>query len=342
MPIVERSLDYSHVLLTLGQGSQKIGMGEGIAKISEEAAEVWRKADQFLLPELGFLFSKFVWQGKQGDFEMLPEEAQRQLMRTEYAQLAVIIDGLATVAALKELKSLGDPGIHVYSSVALITAAANAGSIDLETALQLGLERGRIFRQVIDSQPNKTSMFVLIGLPGEKVEGIREKHKLDYCLLNGGGQIVLGAEVINQSHYDVTHALADIENQGLGKNVVKPSFEAAFHCRFFDKAVEPWQKVVKDASIGRPINGRLYGGTTVSELLTAEDIRNELIVQVNHTENTAGVWEILAGGGIKLVTEINGGPQRFMGILKRMWRGNVQNFNHAPSGAQFGYRWSAA
>lgn len=332
-------VDYTHALFTIGQGSQKIGNGKELADQSPAARIIWEKTDHLLLPTLGFRFSSFVFEGKHLGIQLHLEEAQAILTRTEQAQPAVVADALARAAALEEAGLLGEPGWHAYNSVGIIAAAVNAGALSVEGAVRLGEGRGRAFDHAVAKSP-KTTMFALIGVEDERVEDIREKFGLEYCLLNSDTQIVLGGEVENKTGHDVTHALSYLEDEGLRDRVTVLDVEAAFHSRWFELAVPIYQAAVESESIVDPTNGKLVGGTTVRVLETAADVRNEMVLQLTRTEKTRDVWHFLRKQGVTTVIELSG-EASFMGTLRRQFGGKIQKITAKEGGPVYAFRWSA-
>src|SRR3989344_3676010 len=174
----ETLLDSTHALLAPGQGNQRRGMGLDLANSSGAARGVWKKVDEVLQPDLGYLLSEKVWRGSEADL-------------SDNAQFAVITDSLARKAALEEAGLLGKPGRHAGNSLGLITALVNADSLNIEGAAHLGSGRKIAIDQVISNGP-KTTMFSLEGVDEDLVEDVKRKHNLETCLINTDKQIVLG------------------------------------------------------------------------------------------------------------------------------------------------------
>ena len=76
-----------------GQGSQAVGMGRDLARLSPAAAAVFAAADN----ALGEPISRLAWDGPEGD-----------LNRTENAQPALLAASIAYLAALRERGEVPD------------------------------------------------------------------------------------------------------------------------------------------------------------------------------------------------------------------------------------------
>lgn len=282
-------LDTTHALLAPGQGNQRIGMGLELARRSQAAAGIWTTVDTALRPQLGFDLSDKVWNGTEEDL-------------AQNAQLAIIADALARKAALEELGLLGNPGWHAGNSLGLITALVNAGSLNIEGGAHLANGRKRAFEFVMTEGP-KTTMVSLIDVDETIVEGVKERYNLVTCLINTDKQVVIGGKV-----EDVKDAVENLqEEHSLGeRNIFPLEVNAAYHSKYMEPAVPFWTEVVNSAPIEEPKSGIVVGGSTVTKLLTPDDIRRELIMQLTNTERYRDVAEFLRKQGITKMTELNG------------------------------------
>ncbi len=339
------ALDTTHALIAPGQGNQKIGMGLELAQISPAAEAIWRKSDKALAPQLGYNLSDLVWYGRLDSVQLGPEQAQAEITKTANAQPAIIADALARTDALEEAGVLGAPGWHAGNSVALIVALRNAGSLSIDGAVRLAEGRGEAFRYVISNRP-RTTMVALVNIDPQLIKELKEKYGLAVCLRNPG-QIVMGGEVENEEGKDMKSALAYLEGE-LGeedfKDHVAPlQVDAAYHSKYIAAAVPFYQAVVGGVEITAPTNGRLVGGSTVRELLTPEDIRRELVLQLTQTEDWNGVVHFLRGQGVTTMTELNDSP-RLTAMNRRTFRGvtyKVSLANGEDKSLTVAYRWTA-
>lgn len=318
----EVQLDYAHVLLAAGQGNQRTHMGQDLAGRSKAADQVWKMADKVLLPQLGRNLTSIVWNPEEKNLK----DAEAELQLTENAQLAVIIDGLARTAALEEAGLLKAPGWHAGNSVGMITALVNVGALSIDAAVHLGKGRGEAFRQAIDNGPKTTMVALDLGMVDRSVlKQLRDskgEYKLETCLINSDRQYVLGGPV-----EVIQAAIEDLKGQGIEDGVYPLMVDAAFHSKYMSKGVETWRQVVADTPIETPKNGRIVGGSTVSELLTPDDIRRELVLQLTQTERGRDMMWYLRSQGAVIMTELNSST--------RLTKINMDNFRIGRDGNPF-------
>ena len=321
----EISLDTTHALLAPGQGHQKIGMGMELAKRSEAAAGVWQQVDNVLYPQLGYNLTDKVWNGTEEDI-------------ANNTQLAIITDALARKAAFEKSSLLGNPGWHAGNSLGLITALVNAGSLSIEGAAHLANGRKKAFTYVMNEGP-KTTMVSLRDIDEAIVEVVKEKFNLVMCLINADSHIVVGGKV-----EDVNKAVKSLEDEHkLGdRNIFRLDVNAAYHSHFMEPAVPFWTEVVNSAPIEEPKRGIVIGGSTVTKLLTPDDIRRELILQLTNTERYRDVVKFLRDQGVTQMTELN--EQRILSHINEVifGEGSRQRIGlPADTKIIIGHRWIA-
>jgi len=121
-----------------GQGSQAVGMGADVFEISESARRVFAAADE----ALGFSLSNLCFSG--------PEDTLRETIN---AQPAIVTVSLALLAALQEALSSTHssswsapliPSFTAGHSVGEYAALVVSGALDMQDAIKLVRERGRL------------------------------------------------------------------------------------------------------------------------------------------------------------------------------------------------------
>lgn len=307
------NLDYTHVLLAPGQGNQRLGMGKDLADRIPGAKQVWETANESLFPKLGRNLTDIAWNTQGKD----PKEAEAELQLTENAQLVVIVDALARTAALRDTDQLAAPGWHAGNSVGMIAALINAGSISIEAGVQLDQGRGEAMREAIKSGPPTTMLAMnLKELDRTVLKELRDpkgEYGLQTCLINSDQQYVLGGPV------DVVErAVTELRERRIEDGIYQIPVDAAFHSKHMRGGVDRWKQVVYDTIVEAPQSGRVVGGSTVRELVTPDDIRRELVLQLTETERFRDMMWYLRSQGVVVMTELN--------ATTRLTKINMDNF----------------
>lgn len=166
----------SFAVLFPGQGSQVVGMGEGL--FDERRDLLGDRSDEIL----GWSLREMCLHG--------PED---QLTRTEYAQPALF----AVSYALWDMFADGiddGPAAAAGHSLGEYTALTAAGVFDYDSALRLVSARGRAMAEAADMEPS--GMAALIGVDEELAESIAARRRdmggrLEVANINAPGQIVV-------------------------------------------------------------------------------------------------------------------------------------------------------
>lgn len=134
-----------------GQGSQAVGMGQGLAQKWQEAAEVFRTADEVL----GEPLSKLIFEG--------PEEELRLTRNTQPALLTVSVAAWRVLAA-----RVPKPVVAAGHSLGEYSALVAAGVLSFEDALRAVRLRGEAMQEAVPA--GKGAMAAVIGLDAEAIE----------------------------------------------------------------------------------------------------------------------------------------------------------------------------
>ena len=138
-----------------GQGSQKVGMGQGWAERSAAARRTFEEADEALGMELG----RLVREG--------PEE---ELTLTANTQPAILATSVAILRGLEEDGMALAPVAVAGHSLGEYTALVAAGALELGEALRLVRRRGELMQEAVPA--GEGAMAAILGLDAEAVEGI--------------------------------------------------------------------------------------------------------------------------------------------------------------------------
>jgi len=146
-----------------GQGSQYIGMGQELAQVFMEAAEVWGEADE----AAGYSISSQCFFGEAAE-----------LNQTGYAQPAILTASLAALAVARKFNI--EPVMVAGLSLGEYTALVAAGVLTLQEALPLVQERARLMQEAVPA--GQGVMYAVLGLENTVVEEICRQ---------GSGQVVI-------------------------------------------------------------------------------------------------------------------------------------------------------
>lgn len=272
--------DFSVAQITPGQGSQSVGMGADLARVSLAAARIWKMAE-------GILGSGFIRVCREG-----PEE---ELMRTENTQPAVVIDSLARRAALDEMNLYTDIGVHTGNSLGWYAAAINVGSLSHEDGAKLVRDRGDLIRAAGDID---SSLMAVVDGSDETYEALR-KRGLYLCLDNAPNQKVFGGR-----KNDLQKAAEWMEGRSeTGKSIFLP-VDGAFHSPLVESVVEPMRRKLEQVAILPPKNGILIGICNVRSLTTPSEIIKEMLDQFTNTVQWRKVMEYLRKLGVVTLLEL--------------------------------------
>ena len=213
------------VYLFPGQGSQSVGMGEGLF---EKYPELVEKADDIL----GFSLKSLCLEDPDGTLNL-----------TQYTQPA-----LFAVSALEYL-SLAEaaeekPDYIAGHSLGEYSALFAAGAFDFETGIQLVKKRGALM-----GQAKGGGMAAVIGLDSKKVDEILQGSGIDTVQTanyNSPQQIILSGPV------DDLDAVAGKFKDGGAKRFIPLKVSAAFHSRYMEDAGKAFGEFLKGLSLGDP------------------------------------------------------------------------------------------
>lgn len=304
-----------------GQGSQAVGMGADVAAASPAARAVFERADQ----RLGFALSTLCFQG--------PEET---LKETINAQPAIVAVSLALRAALEEYLAARDAGDHLRPSyvaghsVGEYAALVASGALDLEAALALVRERGRLMHEEGTVCPG--GMAAVLGLDDAALQEVcaqateetlaalgpdASKHpgmgRVVVANLNSPGQVVISGE-----QQALTRAMELASARG-AKRVMALAVSGAFHSPVMEPASAGLARAVAEA----PLHDAaipLVSNISALPLTEAAALRAELARQIVSPVQWVKTVEFLSAQGVTLFVEIGPG-QVLSGLVKRIAKG---------------------
>ena len=276
--LLQLPLDPTLTLVFPGQGSQKVGMGAEVRAASAAASEVFDIADQ----TLGFSLSNLCADG--------PDDT---LTATSNAQPALLTTSIAILGAALESGALDRrPAYLAGHSLGEYSALVAAGSLDLEDALRLVRERGRLMQEAKGG-----TLAAVIGLDEETVAGICADTGAEVANYNAPTQTVIGGTP------DAVAKACELAKERGGRGL-PVNVSGAFHTSLMAPAADKFAEVIAAADIRDP-NIPVIGNIGAVPLTSADDVRADLASQIrspvrwyqsmDHLE-TLGVTEVIELG----------------------------------------------
>jgi [acyl-carrier-protein] S-malonyltransferase len=304
-----------------GQGSQAVGMGADIAAASPAARAVFDHADR----TLGFALSALCFQGPE---ETLKEtiNAQPAIVAVSLALLAALEEYLASKDASKRLQPVYVAGHSVGEYAALV--ASNA--LDLEAALTLVRERGRLMHEEGTVCPG--GMAAVLGLDEAVLHEVCAQATEETLAALGAqasshpgmGRVVVanynspGQIAISGEKQALARAMELASARG-AKRVVSLAVSGAFHSPVMEPASVGLARSVARAPL-RDAAIPLISNISALPLLAAAAFRTELAQQIVSPVQWIKTVEFLAAQGISTFVEIGPG-QVLSGLVKRIVKG---------------------
>lgn len=267
-----------------GQGAQQVGMGQDLAAAFPAAGEVFALADA----ALGRPLSSVIFAG--------PED---ELTRTANTQPAILVTSVACLVAGRETGALAAaPSWLAGHSLGEYSALVAAEALELEDAIRLVQERGRLMQAACDATPS--TMAALIGLEEDAVAAVCAETGAELCNINTGTQIVVGGR-----ETAVEAAMALAQERG-ARRAVRLKVNGAFHSSLMASAAAGMQEALSGVTLRAPATPVL-GNVTARPLESAEAVREELGQQVRSPVRWRASIEAMLEAGAETFVEIGPG-----------------------------------
>ena len=210
-----------------GQGSQKAGMGQDLARNSSAAKSIFQLADS-IRPETSsqcfFAHKSF-------------------LQATENTQPCLFTVEMATAAALSE--SGITPDVVVGFSLGEMAALTFSEVFDIQTGFSLVCQRGLLMQKAADD--SRSNMLAVINLVSSDVERLCKSFDGIYeANYNCPGQTVVAC------HQTVISAFSTAVREAGGR-VVKLDVSGGFHSPYMTVAAHTFATILESVSFGEPI-----------------------------------------------------------------------------------------
>jgi [acyl-carrier-protein] S-malonyltransferase len=278
-----------------GQGSQKVGMGRGLAEKHPVVASTFEEADRVL----GFSLSRLCWEGPGSELELTAN--------TQPALLA------CSIATERLLSSEGIyPDLVLGHSLGEYSALVAAGTLEFSDALKLVRARGHYMQEAVPV--GRGSMAALMGLKAGGVEAVCDEARaagevLSPANLNAPGQVVVAGHAAS-----VEKAIELARSHG-ARRAVRLPVSAPFHCALMKPAEERLALDLDGVDFRDP---RVPLVTNVDAKLISRgaDARDALRRQVSGTVRWEESVRGLRAEGVGLIVEV--GPGKVLsGLIRR-------------------------
>jgi [acyl-carrier-protein] S-malonyltransferase len=260
-------------------------MGRSLCEQSAAAGALYEKANNVL----GWDLKNISFTG--------PES---ELTPTGVCQPALLVHGLATLAALQEAGKIrvGEPAAAAGLSLGELTACCAAGVFDFATGLRIVAERGRLMQQACEQTSG--SMAAIIGEERAKVEELCREFDIEAANFNAPGQIIVSGEKAK-----VATAVAAARARGMAK-VMPLNVAGAYHSRLMEPARAAFAAFLEPIPFAAP-KFPVVANTTGRMIAEPADIKAALAKQVVSPVRWEDCMRSLAAAGTTEFWELGPG-----------------------------------
>jgi malonyl CoA-acyl carrier protein transacylase len=291
-----------------GQGSQYVGMGKELLFRFPELQSFFSTIDSFRGKSIKKFISDLMY-----PIPVFKDEEKKsqelELRHTDNAQYAI---GAVNLLCWKLLSDLGlESDSFAGHSFGELNALYAGGSIDLQTCLELTMERGRLMRECAD---DSAGGMAAVFAPLDEIQ-----RKLDEFNKTSGTTVQLAnlnapqQGVISGIKAEVEKACAAFQAAGLRCSQLPVS--AAFHTKLMEPATKRFRKFLDkikcnlpDKSVFANLNAKHYEG---DEAQVRDTLGEQLLNPVRFTELIENMYE----EGVRTFVEC--GPGKIISSLVR-------------------------
>jgi [acyl-carrier-protein] S-malonyltransferase len=291
----------NRIFLFPGQGSQKVGMGFGLADAFAAARETFQEVDDALSQKL----SRLMWEGPEADLTL-----------TENAQPAIMAASIAVVRVLQKEMGL-DVGKHAKlvagHSLGEYSALCAAGAFSLAETARLLKIRGQAMQSAVPA--GEGGMTALIGADIEQAEAVAREAAAagGICVVandNAPGQVVISGTL------DALVRAAEIAKAKGIKRALALAVSAPFHSPLMKPAADRMGEELAKVAV-RPPTAPVLANVTAQAAHEPDAIRRLLVEQVTGRVRWRESIAALMGLGVDTTVEF-GGNKVLTGMVKRI------------------------
>ncbi|OGO12643.1 MAG: [acyl-carrier-protein] S-malonyltransferase [Chloroflexi bacterium RBG_16_47_49] len=298
-----------------GQGSQFVGMGQGLAQAYPPAMDIFRQADDLL----GYSLSQIAWEG--------PEQSLNDTINTQPALFTHSIAVLQTIQSLN-LDLL--PSFVAGHSMGELSALVAAGALSFSDGLRLVRIRGELMKLAGEKSPG--GMAAVMGLDISQIEQLCTQASSASEIVRVANDNCPGQVVISGSNAALDRVQPLLEQVG-AKRVIRLAVSIAAHSPFMSASQADFNQAVASAPLKAPYIP-VIGNVTARPLSSAEDIREDLQNQLTHRVRWTESIQFLVSQGVSEFIEIGSGAV-LSSLIKRIDRnvlvtslGTPDDFQH--------------
>lgn len=287
-----------------GQGSQFVGMGKGFyTNHTSKSRELIEESDKIL----DYSISQIMFTG--------PENVLNDTVNT---QPALFIHSLAAFTLLTEKIGNSLPAYMAGHSLGQLSAIVAARGMGFDTGLRLVRKRGELMKKAGKINPGR--MAAILGLDVKILEKVCEEASKNEENVQVANSNCPGQVVISGNQFAVERAILAARAVG-AKRALPLAVSIAAHSTLMNSIQAEWNEAVNNAKIQKP-EIPIIGNVSAGPLITAEDLRRELILQMQSRVMWTETIKFLESKQIQVIIEIGPGSV-LSGLVKRI-SGNIE------------------
>ncbi|MEQ8908023.1 MAG: ACP S-malonyltransferase [Vicingaceae bacterium] len=277
-----------------GQGAQFSGMGKELYDSSEEAKNLFEKANEIL----GFSITDIMFEG-----------SAEELKQTKVTQPAIF---LHSVILAKTLGEEFKPDMTAGHSLGEFSALVAAGAMSFEDGLKLVSQRANAMQKACEAEPS--TMAAVLGMEDDQVEAICQNIPgvVVPANYNCPGQLVISGTT------DAVEKACEILKESGAKRALLLPVGGAFHSPLMEPARAELEEAIKQTEIKEPICP-VYQNVVAKGVTDPAEIRTNLVAQLTAPVRwTQTMHQMIEDGASKMI-EV--GPGKVLqGLVKKVDR----------------------
>ncbi len=277
-----------------GQGAQFVGMGKDLYENSEEAKELFEKANEIL----GFRITDLMFEGTDED-----------LKQTKVTQPAIF---LHSVLLAKTMGENFKPEMVAGHSLGEFSALVAAGAMSFEDGLKLVSQRALAMQKACEAEPS--TMAAIVGLEDAIIEEVCSS--IDEVVVpanyNCPGQLV-----ISGSFSGIDKACEKLTEKG-AKRALKLPVGGAFHSPLMEPARAELAAAIEATDFNAPVCP-IYQNVSATPFTDPAQIKENLVAQLTAPVKWTQTVQNMITDGASSFTEV--GPGKVLqGLVKKVDR----------------------